>query len=159
MLACDVPAFREFIGDRWHLWTVTDGRMLPLTGRWPDLPEPDCQIWVRRDATAPWRLDLPVTPDVDGRWQNKKLPEHVLDVGDATWAGADGVRALKPEIVLLFKARLDRLKDRRDRDRTWPLLDDRQRDWLRESIATLFPDHAWLEVLGTDERFRASDQP
>src|SRR5690349_24307553 len=49
VLACDVPAFREFIGDRWHLWTITNGSMRPMTDRWPDLPEPDCQIWVRRD--------------------------------------------------------------------------------------------------------------
>ncbi len=147
MLACDVPRFREFIGDRWHLWTITDGSLRPLTDRRPDLPEPDCQIWVRRDSTSPWRLDLPVTPDVEGRWRNKKFPEHVLDVEDATWVGRNGVRALNPEIVLLFKARLDRLKDRRDRDRALPLLNDRQRVWLRESIDKLFPGHAWLEHL------------
>jgi hypothetical protein len=158
MLACDVPRFREFIGDRWHLWTITDGRMLPLTDRWPDLPEPDCQIWVRRDAASPWRLDLPVTPDVDGRWQNKKFHDHVLDLDDATWVGPDGVRALNPEIVLLFKARLDRLKDRRDRDHALPLLDDQQRTWLRQSIEKLFPGHAWLELLGTDDPLGASDR-
>jgi hypothetical protein len=148
MLACDAPRFREFIGDRWHLGTITDGSLRPLTDRRPDLPEPDCQIWVRRDSTSPWRLDLPVTPDVEGRWQNKKLPEHVLDLDDATWVGGNGVRALNPEIVLLFKARLDRLKDRRDRDRALPLLNDAQRAWLRDSIEKLFPDHAWLELLG-----------
>ncbi len=152
MLACDVPAFREFVGDRWDLWTVTNGALRPLTDRWPDLPEPDCQIWVRRSATSPWRMDLPVTPDVDGRWQNKRFPEHVLDLDDATWVGAaDGVRALNPEIVLLFKARLDRLKDRRDLDRSLPLLSEDQRAWLRQSIVTLFPGHAWLDRLGTGD--------
>lgn len=148
MLACDVPRFREFIGDRWHLWTVADGSILPLNDRWPDLPAPDCQIWVRRDSASPWRLDLPVTPDVEGRWQNKKLPEHVLEVDDATWVAPNGVRALRPEIVLLFKARLDRLKDRRDRDRALPLLDDEQRARLRDWIGRLFPGHAWLDLLG-----------
>lgn len=150
ILACDVPAFREFIGDSWHLWTIADGSMRPLTDRWPDLPAPDCQIWVRLDAGSPWRLDLPVTPDVDGRWQNKRYPEQVLDLDEATWVGADGVRALNPEIALLFKARLLRRKDRRDLDRSLPLLSEQQRARLRESIATLFPDHEWLSLLGTD---------
>jgi hypothetical protein len=151
MLACDVPRFREFIGDRWHLWTITNGALLPLNHRWPDLPEPDCQVWVRRDAASPWLIDIPLTPDVEGRWQNKKLREQVLDLEDVTWVGADGVRALNPEIVLMFKARLDRLKDRRDRDRALPLLNDDQRAWLRESIERLFPDHPWLELLGTEQ--------
>jgi len=61
------------------------------------------------------------------------------------------VRALNPEIVLMFKARLDRMKDRRDRDRALPLLNDEQRAWLRESIEKLFPGHAWLELLGTGQ--------
>jgi hypothetical protein len=148
ILACDVPRFREFIADRWHLWTITNGTLRPLTDRWPDLPEPDCQIWVRRDAGSPWRLDLPVTPDVDGRWQNKRFPEQVLDLDDATWMTKDGVRVLNPEIVLLFKARLDRVKDRRDRDRVLPLLDDDQRARLKHSVERLHPGHAWLDLLG-----------
>jgi hypothetical protein len=147
MLACDVPRFREFVGDTWHLWTISNGSLRPRNDRWPDLPEPDCQVWVRRDASSPWLIDMPITPDVGGRWQNKKLPAHVLDLDDATWVGEDGVRALNPEIVLMFKARLDRVKDRRDRDRALPLLDDDRRAWLRETVVGLFPDHPWLEVL------------
>ena len=26
ILACDAPALREFVGDRWHLWTIGTGR-------------------------------------------------------------------------------------------------------------------------------------
>src|SRR3954447_24262051 len=41
MLACDVPAFREFVGDTWHLWAVPDGALRVMTDERPDLPEPD----------------------------------------------------------------------------------------------------------------------
>ena len=61
----------------WDLWTNVSGRIRPMTERWPDLPEPDCQIWVRRDWRSPWVMDLPLTPEVDGLWQNKRLPDHV----------------------------------------------------------------------------------
>jgi hypothetical protein len=147
MLACDVPRFREFVGDRWHLWTITNGAMLPLTDRWPDLPEPDCQIWVRRDWRSPWVMDLPLTPEVDGLWQNKRLPDHLLPLDEATWVTEDGIRVLNPEIVLLFKATNGRPKDTRDLERALPLLDGTQRGWLREAVARLRPDHPWLDRL------------
>src|SRR6478609_5954810 len=56
ILARDVPALR------------------PLTDRWPDLMDVESQIWVRRDVASPWVVDLPVTPDRDGMWTNKRLP-------------------------------------------------------------------------------------
>jgi len=147
MLACDAPLLREHVGDEWDLWTNVDGRIRPMTERWPDLPEPDCQIWVRRGAAAPWVMDVPVTPDVNGLWQNKRLPDHVVPLDEATWVTGDGVRVLNPEIVLLFKSTNGRPKDRRDLDRALPLLSDSQRGWLREAVRELRADHPWLADL------------
>ncbi|WP_151081580.1 nucleotidyltransferase domain-containing protein [Nocardioides cynanchi] len=147
VLACDVPALREFVGDRWHLWSLVEGRIAPLTRVRPDLPAPDAQIWVRRHARAPWVMDLPVTPDADGLWQNKKDHDHVAPLDEVTWLTNEGVRVLNPEIVLMFKARLDRLKDRRDLARTLPLLGGEQRRWLHDVVRRLFPEHPWLPEL------------
>jgi hypothetical protein len=147
ILACDAPAFREFVGDRWHLWTIIDGRLGPMTDDHPDLPAPDAQIWVRRNACSPWVMDVPVTPDVDGLWQNKRLADHVAPLDDVTWLTGDGVRVLAPEITLLFKARLDRTKDRRDLARALPLLTGDQRAWLRDGVRRLWPEHPWLARL------------
>jgi hypothetical protein len=145
MLACDVPALREFVGDRWHLWSNNGGTFRPLTDRHSDLPAPDCQIWVRRDAGSPWVMDMPLSPDVDGLWQSKRDPDHVAPLDEVTWVTDDGVRVADPEIVLLHKAAQVRPKDRRDLERAWPLLDERQRDWLRDAVARVHPGHAWLE--------------
>jgi hypothetical protein len=147
ILACDAPALREFVGDRWHLWSLVDGRLRPMTDRWPDLPEPDAQIWVRRNAVSPWVMDMPVTPDVDGLWQNKKQPGHVASLEEVTWVTDEGVRMLNPEIVLLFKARLDRTKDRRDLARTLPLLSESRLTWLHDAVRHLWPEHPWLPQL------------
>jgi hypothetical protein len=59
--------------------------------------------------------------------------------------------------VLLHKATFVRRKDQRDFDRCLPLLSTRQRDWLRSSIGSLYPGHAWLDALGTVEEAVASD--
>jgi len=143
-----VPALREHVGDRWQLWNIADGSLRPLTDRWPEPVAPDSQIWVRRDAESPWVLDMPMTPDRDGLWVNKRWPEDVRPVEEVTWVAADGIRYLNPEITLLFKARLDRPKDKRDLDRTWPLLHEDQRGWLRDAVRRMDGEHAWLDRLG-----------
>jgi hypothetical protein len=144
ILACDVPALREHVGDAWHLWSQDGGTLRPLDDRFPEVLNVESQIWIRRSAQDPWVVDLPLTPDRDGLWTNKKLPGHVAPVEDVTWVAADGIRYLNPEIVLMFKARLERPKDDRDLARTWPLLDEPARAWLREAVAQLFPEHRWL---------------
>ena len=148
ILACDVAALRAHVGDRWQLWNIADGTLRPLIDRWPDVQAPDSQLWVRRDATSPWVLDLPLTPDRDGLWTNKRLPEDdPLPVEDVVWTSDDGLPYLRPEITLLFKARLDRAKDRRDLEVTWPLLDTGRRGWLLDALARLDPEHAWLGLV------------
>jgi hypothetical protein len=147
ILTCDVAALRAHVGDSWQLWNIADGTLRPLIDRWPDVQHPESQIWARRDPTSPWVFDMPLTPDRDGLWANKKLPDHVAPLDEVTWVADDGMRYLNPEIVLMFKARLGRTKDDRDLARAWPLLDQRARRWLRETVEQLFPDHAWLERL------------
>ena len=101
--------------------------------------------WAR--SVAPWIIDLPITPDQDGLWTNKFLDDHVVPVGEATWIAGDGLRYLRPEIVLFYKARLNRPKDHRDRDVTWPLLGETERAWLVSAIESLDPAHPWLTEL------------
>src|SRR4051794_23875313 len=144
ILVCDVPALRTHVGEAWQLWNIANGALRPLTDRWPDVQHPESQIWGRRDAGSPWAFDMPLTPDRDGLWTNKRLPDHVAPVDQVTWMDDDGIRYLNPEIVLMYKARLGRVKDHRDLDRAWPLLDEGARTWLRDVVASLHPDHTWL---------------
>lgn len=147
LLSCDVPAFVEFLKGRWHVWNNVGGVLHPLGDRWPTVDEPDSQLWLRADARSPWVLDVPLTPDDEGRWTNKRLPGHVASVEDVTWVADDGIRYLSPEIVLLFKARLMRPKDDPDLEATLPVLSADRRAWLRAAIAELIPDHPWLARL------------
>jgi hypothetical protein len=147
ILACDVPALRAHVGDDWHLWSNHGGTLRPLDDRFPEPISNDSQIWVRRSAQDPWVIDLPITPDRDGLWTNKRMPDHVAPLEDVTWVADDGIRYVNPEIALLYKAVLARRKDDRDLDRCLPLLSADARAWLRDSVARLYPDHAWLALL------------
>lgn len=92
-------------------------------------------------------VDIPLTPDQDGRWTNKFLPGHVDEVDNVTWTAADGIRYLNPEIVLFYKARAPRPKDEWDLDAVLPTLTDDGRSWLRHAVSTLRADHEWLARL------------
>jgi hypothetical protein len=145
LLACDLPAFRAHLGTDWTPWSNLGGTLRPLSDRFPEPLDVASQVWIRRDARSPWVVDLPITPDRDGLWTNKRWADHVVPVEEATWVAGDGIRYLRPEIALLYKAALNREKDRRDLEVARPLLTDDQRAWLREAItATEGPDHPWL---------------
>jgi hypothetical protein len=144
LLACDLPAFREHLGADWTPWSNFGGTMRPLSDSFPEPLDVESQIWLRRDARSPWVVDLPITPDRDGLWTNKRWADHVVPVDEATWVADDGIRYVRPEITLLYKAALDREKDRRDLELTWPLLDSAARTWLLDALGVVHPGHAWL---------------
>jgi hypothetical protein len=145
ILSGDVPALRAFLAGRFHLWNLYRGDMRPLTDQHPEVFAPDSQLWIREHGDAPWLLDVPLTPQVDGRWSNKFLPGHTAPLAEVSEVRG-GVRYLRPEITLFFKARSRRTKDERDLEVALPLLDGRQKAWLSGAIATAWgPEHPWRE--------------
>lgn len=143
----DVQHLRDQLGDRFHLWSNAGGTFRVINDRHPEPLDPLSQIWVREHAQAPWRIDIILNPDAEGQWQSKRDDEHVADLASVTWVHSDGIRYLNPEIVLLFKAADHRTKDEIDLANAWPLLDRQQRDWLRESVRRLYPEHPWRDRL------------
>jgi len=146
-----VPALREHLGGRFHLWSNDGGTFRVIDDRHPEPLHPLSQIWMREDARSPWRVDCPLNPVRDGLWVSKRDDTHVAPLEDVTWVADDGVRYLRPEIVLHFKGAHDRQKDRIDLRSTWPLLDDARRAWLADAVRRTYPDHAWQRFLDGEE--------
>jgi len=148
ILSSDVPAFVDHLRGRWHVWNNVGGVLHPLGGRWPDVDDPASQLWLRRNASSPWVLDVPLTPvGHGGLWVDKYVDGHVAPVEAVTWVDENRVRYLLPEIVLVAKARLRRTKDDPDFDAALPILDQQARAWMRAAITALVPDHPWLRRL------------
>jgi hypothetical protein len=60
-----------------------------------------------------------------------------------------GVPYLVPEAALLYKAKAEpRAKDEADFAMCLPHLSDPARDWLRNALDRVAPDHPWLEKIG-----------
>jgi len=144
-----VPALREHLDGVLHLWNIYDRTMRPLDEHTDTLLHPQSQIWMRRDWSSPWLVDCILDlRDEQGRWVSKRDPEHVAPLEEVTWVAGDGIRYLRPEIQLFFKAKQDREKDRVDLANAWPLLDAAQQGWLRQALARNLPEHPWRERLG-----------
>lgn len=146
MFGRDVPALYTYLADDWHVWNNNEGTIHPLSAERPWPREPVNQLWIRRDATSPWVMDVILIADRDGRWVSRRDPGHVAPIEDVTWVHTDGVRYQLPEIVLLHKALAARPKDERDLRAVWPVLDETARSWLVEHVARLYPDHRWLQL-------------
>jgi hypothetical protein len=110
VLADDIAAVREAMAS-WHLWENTGGTLRPVL---PGIElNPAChQLWVRRDASQPWRFEFLIDRvSTDQEWVFNR-DDRVRVPWPAALHEVDGLTYLRPEIVLLYKARLDRPKDR-----------------------------------------------
>lgn len=139
--------------DRYGPWDALDP--VDLQALMDGVPEPwwivgghaiDAFTGVTR-ARAPWIIDCPINPDIDGRWQSKRDGDHVADLDEVTWVDNRGIRFLNPEVVLHFKAAQNRGKDRFDLEIVWPLLSREKKLWLAEWVRKFDPEHPWSERL------------
>lgn len=142
-----VPALREQFRGVFHLWSNHGGTFRIIDDDHPEPLHPLAQVWMRENARSPWRVDCPVNPSRDGRWQSKRDDSLVFDLDEVTWVAADGVRYLNPEVALHYKAKQVRPKDDVDLRTVLPLLSDERRAWLREAVRRTYPDHVWQPLL------------
>jgi hypothetical protein len=66
---------------------------------------------------------------------------------EMTGISANGVPYLKPEGVLLYKAKALRPKDEADFDACAPIMGDAARRWLKQALQRVHPGHRWLAAL------------
>jgi hypothetical protein len=140
----DVAALRAQVGGRYHLWSNHGGTLRPINDRFPEPIEGGHQIWLREHALAPWRYDVVLSEDREGRWIFRRDPSLDFELAEVTWVAADGIRYITPEMALAYKAALHRPKDDADLAAVLPLLDHPRRGWLRDTVARLYPGHDWL---------------
>jgi hypothetical protein len=141
----DLPGFRAMVGERHHIWSAGSGAIRPLNDDWPEPHEGAGQVWLRDHSKGPWFLDCLLAEDRDGLWVSRRDEQHVAPLTDVTWVAADGIRYMRPEVVLHHKARIDRAKDRADLEVAWPLLGETEQAWLRDAVRRERADHPWLE--------------
>ena len=135
----DLGELRAALRD-WHLWEANSGTLRPLLPG-DTLTEGCDQLWARRDAHHPWQLDFALDPSTD-RWVFKRDPRVRLP-WDRAVRTVHGVPFLRPEVALVYKAHLDRPKDRADLAAA--CLDPGARAWLASTLEQL-GQHTWARL-------------
>ncbi|WP_329492883.1 nucleotidyltransferase domain-containing protein [Kitasatospora herbaricolor] len=124
---------------------VASGRL--WTGLSPELLELTHQTWVRDPSTGAYLVDVFREPHDGPTWICRRDPSIRLPYPEVVEHSPEGIPYLAPELVLLFKAKGDRPKDRRDFAATLPLLDDARRSRLTGLLGRAHPGHPWLAEL------------
>jgi hypothetical protein len=118
--------------------------------RWPhssDAFRDHFQTWVRDRATGVYHLDVFREPHEGDMWFCRRDARIRMPYNELICVSDSGIPYMSPEVVLLFKAKHQREKDRFDFEGTLALLDPRQIDWLRTSLELVHPGHPWISKL------------
>ncbi|MGS1096054.1 hypothetical protein ACVCNR_15870 [Aquamicrobium terrae] len=70
-----------------------------------------------------------------------------VPAGDVVATTTDGLHYLKPEVVLLFKAKHMRAKDEADFASALPRMETSERIWLKQCLDLVHPGHPWAGAL------------
>ncbi len=104
------------------------------------------QIWVVERETGQWRLDVLLEPGDASRWVYRRDPTIHRPRADVV-SIRNGIPYLRPDIVLLFKAKHLRDQDNADFRQALPRLTSSHRAFLRTALEVSAPDHPWLDAL------------
>jgi hypothetical protein len=104
------------------------------------------QTWAYDRTARAWRFDVFREPHDGDIWICRRDESIRRPYEELVDHSADGIPYLRPEVVLLFKAKHVRDKDRADLATAWPRMTEAQRDWLRESVARVHPGHDWATL-------------
>lgn len=140
----EFPKIRAALAD-FEFDVVGSGERLPLN---QESMEAHFQTWVRDAATGIYHLDVFRDPHEGDTWICRRDHSIRMPFDDLVRHTPGGIPYMSPEVVLLFKAKHDRDKDRADLQGVLPLLDPSQVSWLRLNLEQVHPGHTWCDALG-----------
>jgi hypothetical protein len=153
----EIGVFRSHQKDaRWLLepdWTLEKAATTPEGPAWVPWYEgeylvlPIHQVRVSNAARTPLEFQLFLNDEDGSEWYFRRHAEIRRPKTSLALRSDAGIWYLRPEIQLLYKARLMRDKDALDFRAAAPRLDARAITWLCHALHTYLPDHPWLEQL------------
>jgi hypothetical protein len=145
VLRRDFATFRARL-NRFDFFVAADGEVsvLPLES----YPGPQHhQVWVLDSSARAWRMSILLEPGDDETWVFRRDEAIRCPRSQMIATTTEGVPYLKPEGVLLYKAKATRPKDDDDFKSCAPLLVSAARTWLKSALVTTYPLHRWIEQL------------
>jgi hypothetical protein len=146
ILRSDQFALRRYLTD-WHFKQAIPsckggGELLWQENEWLELPVHELHAQLDNQPESAIEILLNEASETD--WIFRRNFEIQRPLALMGLRSKLGVPFLSPEIVLLYKARNPRLKDKLDFQQVYGHLETESRCWLREAIARCYPQHPWL---------------
>ena len=146
ILHSDFPAVRRHLPDL-EFFAAGSGHIvaLALEEEWDAEWH---QRWVLEPQGQKWRCDLMLQPGDAQTWvyrRDQSIRAPRAQMIDTT---SDGIPFLRPEGVLLYKAKVARPKDEADLAACLPRMTDSSRQWLADALERVHPGHPWVARVG-----------
>jgi hypothetical protein len=138
------PEIRACLG-AYAFHAVKDGEVRLLSPGEP-LPSQANQAWALDREARLWRVDVMQEPGDRDTWVFRR-DERIRGPRRALVASDASIPYLRPEGVLLYKAKACRPKDDADFEACLPHLNSAAAGWLAEALEQTHPGHAWLRTL------------
>lgn len=145
VLRGDADAIHELLSG-WELFTAHDGELT----RWlvdQPLPSERHAVWCRRGAYHDFEFELLFNDHTDTEWLFRRDHTVRRPLESTFGTTPSGQPILAPAIVLAFKAKSTRERDKSDFDVYRTHLPGVDRDWLLRTLARVHPHHAWIDRL------------
>ncbi len=114
-------------------------------GEW--LEHPVHEVHAFRKGWEPSSLEILLNDAAEDVWRYRRNPAVTRRLADMGGTSQLGIPILRPEIVLLYKAKVPRAKDEDDLHSVLEVLEHDARGWLRDAIGICHPGHPWLSEL------------
>jgi hypothetical protein len=147
-LAVPASRFREVAGalSELEFHVIGPGTSVPVD-RAGALLDTHHQTWGLDRAANRWRVDLFREPSDGDTWICRRDPRIRLPYSKVIEHTNGGIPYVRPEIVLLFKAKHARPKDEGDLAAVLPRLDASRRRLLAGWLEQVHPVHFWIADL------------
>jgi hypothetical protein len=146
ILRTDFFSFRVLL-KRFRLFVAAEGGTMALPPELPPDPEHH-QIWVLDEYARVWRMAIFLEPGDNQTWVFRRDERIYCSRSQMIAISSEGVPYLKPEAVLLYKAKATRAKDDGDFRACAALMASGARAWLKNALVSLHPAHRWIDDLG-----------
>ena len=148
----DVAILRREQGAFWELlsgWDLHLGTAPDTVEPWSQrdvVPPPLHAVWCRPTSESDWAFEILLNDSQGDEWLFRR--DHAVTMSLSRFGDQSGeVPYMRPEIVLLYKAKNLREHDHADFELARERLDTTAREWLRRALERVHPGHEWLALL------------
>ncbi len=131
----------------WEFWAAHEpGRGLDLLPDGRSIASDVHMIWCREKGSDKWSLEVLIEEGNESNWTYRRDTRIRRPVSEIFWSTGQ-IPVMRPEIILLYKAKEPRENDRHDLDASLPKLDPVAREWLRNALVTAHPFSPWAALI------------